>query len=148
MTGQPAPAALLQNATEFYRFIHCDPGRTSSRIVLVQKGTNGIEMTACAVSLHGHYGGDKAVCDEHARKLADAEWRTIQEKAAALDLWNYTPEKKTGLDGSDWLIEAGKDGQAKSLAEWSPAPGNYRALCLCLWRLSGMDMGVYKADEK
>ena len=148
VAGQPSLDSLLQNSTEFYRFIHYDPGITSSKIVLVCKGTNGIELTASGVSLHGYYEGDKASYDECSRILPSAEWDTIQEKVAALDFWNYTPNKKMGLDGSYWLIEAGKDGKTKSVTEWSPDPGNYRALCLYLWRISGVFMGQYRNDEK
>lgn len=147
VAGQPSLDALSQSATEFYRFIQCDPGRTSSKIVLVHKGANGIELKASAVSLHDYYAGAKAVYDEHSRILTDAEWGTIQEKIEALDFWNYTPNKKMGFDGSDWMIEAGKGGKTKSITEWSPDPGYYRALCLHLWRLSGMFMGTYKNDE-
>ncbi len=148
VAGQPSQDELIQSSTEFYRFIHFDPGRTSSKIVLVQKGTNGIELTACAVSLHHYYGGKKATYGEQTRILTDAEWSTINEKIDAVDFWNYTPNKKMGLDGSYWMIEAGKDGQTKSITEWSPDPGNYRALCLNLWRISGIFMGHYKNNEK
>ncbi len=148
VAGQPSHDELIQSSTEFYRFIHFDPGITSSRIVLVQKRTNGIELTACAVSLHGYYEGEKAVYDEHSRILTDVEWSTINEKIETLDFWNYIPNKKLGLDGSYWMIEAGKDGQTKSITEWTPNPGKYRALCLNLWRISGMFMGNYKNNEK
>ena len=79
---QPSLDSLLQNSTEFYRFIHYDPGITSSEIVLVCKGTNGIELTACAVSLHGYYEGAKATYGEQTRILSDAEWSTIKDKMA------------------------------------------------------------------
>ena len=147
VAGQPSFDALLQSSNEFYRFIHYDPGITSSKIVLVYKGTNGIELTACGVSLHGYYEGDKAIYGECSRIITNAEWDTIQEKIDALDFWNYIPNKKMGFDGSYWLIEAGKDGEKKSITEWAPDPGNYRALCLYLWRISGVFMGQYKNDE-
>jgi len=148
VVGQPSLDALLQSSSEFYRFIQYDPGITSSKIVLVHKGTNGIELTAGGVSLHGYYEGAKAVYDKHSRFLTDAEWSAIQAKVDDLDFWNYTPNKKMGLDGSYWLIEAGKDGQTKSITEWSPDPGYYRALCLYLWRISGVFMGQYRNDDK
>ena len=148
VAGQPSLDTLLDNSTEFYRFIQYDPGQTSSKIVLANKGTNGIELTASGVSLHSYYAGAKAVYDEHSRKLTDAEWSAIQEKVDDLDFWNYAPNMKMGLDGSYWMIEAGIDGKAKSITEWSPDPGKYRALCLYLWRISGVFMGQYRNDEK
>jgi hypothetical protein len=148
VAGQPSHDVLVKSSAEFYRFIYSDPGCTSSTIVLIQKGTNGIGLSACSVDLHGYYAERKATYDEHSRNLSEVEWSKIQETLEALDFWNYTPQKRMGLDGSYWTIEAGKDGYEKSITEWSPGPGSYRDLCLHLWRMSGMFMGMYKNDKK
>ena len=148
VAGQPSHFVLLKTTPEFYRFILIDPGHTSSSIVLVQKGTNGNELIACSVYLHDYYAKRNPVSDKHSRMLSTDEWNTLHDKLKAFDFWNYTPQEKLGMDGAYWVIEAGKDGHAKQISEWSPDPSNYRALCLFLWRLSGMQMGGYKNDEK
>ncbi|MGA3286132.1 MAG: hypothetical protein ABSD46_01755 [Bacteroidota bacterium] len=173
LAGQVKVEKMTKSKGESYRFILRDPGFTSSKIILITKDSSSIALNACYVSLHDYYGGRSGVLNRTDKVLSTDEWRDIEDKLSKLDFWHYSsiPTSsydsstqtssydsltQTGviyggtvwvtvhLDGSYWMLEGARDGVVRKFEECSPDSGDYRELCLSMWRISGLFMGFYK----
>jgi hypothetical protein len=146
---QPSLAKLQEAKADGYRFIMYDAGYTSSLSVLVQKSSEGAVLSAADVSLHDYYGSDgQRGVQRSTKQLSPDEWAALSAKLKRLDLWNYRPSGKAGLDGSSWVLEVVQGGKSRRITEWSPDIGDYRAACLLLWRMSGQFTGNYEKVER
>jgi hypothetical protein len=175
IAGQPELDSLSKIKCESYRFIFRDPGCTSSEIVLIIKDSSKILLKAGEVHLHEYYyNNGKAGFSTFEKALSEDEWRNIMEKLSKLDFWHYESPPTSGIiqetpkpgsdtmkaiqgstvwvrvqaDGTYWTLEGTKNGIARHFEEGSPEEGDYREVCLYLWRLSGLFMGLYNDMQR
>lgn len=144
LAKQPTLGVLKEARVEGCRFIFHDGGMTSSVVVLIQKVGQRVSMSAGRVSLHDYYGSEgKKGVERVGRSLSSDEWTQLSDKLEKLDPWRYQLTGSFGLDGDYWILEVFKDGKSRRITEWSPEAGEYRELCLDVWRASGLFMGWY-----
>ena len=73
------------------------------------------------------------------------EFLSLLEKA---DYWKLPSiqDNDDGVDGSQWILEAVKDDRYHIVDRWTPEKGEFRAACVYLLKLSGIDTDRLKDD--
>lgn len=140
--------SLLDGAkddTEIYRFLWL---RTFHHPIFVRIERNSSEIKLFTRELDGASGyetGKVLRSDEIILKQEDfCEFLNLLEKA---NYWNLPVQSDdAGNDGSQWILEATKNGRYHAVDQWTPKKGAYRETCLYLLKLSGVDLDRLKSD--
>jgi len=134
--GEPSLRAAMAGACTAYRFLWL---RTWGDPVAVR-----IERWPGAAPTLAAKGGydPGALALEETRPLAEAAWARFEALLAAAELDTIPAHGVEGLDGSQWIMEAVRQGAYRLVSRWTPArhgrDAAFRRACWFLVELSGL----------
>ena len=81
------------------------------------------------------------------RTLTEAEWCEFLRLLDKADYWKMpTQNEVLGCDGAEWILEGLKENRYHAVDRWTPQTGEFRAVCIYLLKLSGVDVDKLKDD--
>ncbi len=126
---------------EVYRLLWL---QTFAHPLAVRVTRRGAGAELVAVELDGTGFAEPGVPVERTRRtLSPAEWGRLQQALRRAGFWSLpTSSNLYGVHGSQWIVEARRNGRYHIVDRWSPRDGTYRALGLEFMALAGRDLAA------
>jgi hypothetical protein len=144
--GEKSLLDVSDKTAEAYRFLWLRSFHHPV-FVRIRRDQNGIKLFTKELDGAGGYEPGKVLRESEIslQRKEFCEFLRLLEKA---DYWTL-PSTKTdeaGADGAQWILEAVKENRYHIVDRWSPENGAYRAACVYLLKLSGIDTDRLKDD--
>lgn len=125
---------------EIYRFLWL---RTFRHPIFVRVERRQNEFKLFTKELNGAGGYEpREVLRDESRNLDQTEWCEFLKLLEQANYWALSTDLSddSGNDGAQWILEGVKENRYHVVDRWTPRTGEYRAACLYLLRLSGVEV--------
>lgn len=143
--GEPSLIEVYEPENEVYRFLWL---RTFHRpiVVRVERSLNSTKLVFVELSGAGGYEPGSVVRKEE-RTIGDGQWCDFLTLLAKAGYWKLGDDyDDSGNDGAQWILEGVREGRYHLVDRWTPDDGDYRAACIYLLNLSGIDTDKLGGD--
>ena len=146
--GEPNLLELAEQGTEVYRFLWLRAYHAPVAIRVLRREQSALLLGKRLGGAGGYDPGD--LIEEVALELKEDAWTEFSRLLEEANYWRAatTEVGLTRLDGSQWILEAVKDGRYHVVDRWSPSAtgspeedSKLREACLHLLTLSGIRVG-------
>jgi hypothetical protein len=121
-TGEPAFDALAASCTECYRLSIETSLAPQHRVYRMQRSAGEVSRFVAHFFIFGA-SRDEAAARTHEMTLEEPMWSAFDALLAAARFWDMpTENRRCGLDGSTYTLEAWKAGRRHKVVRWSPNP--------------------------
>lgn len=123
---------------EVYRFLWL---RSFHRpiAVRIEKTSDQLQLSLVETDGRGGYGPGDTLRRE-VKSIDNLQWCEFQALLDQAEFWTLAgDDKDPGQDGAQWIMEGVKNGRYHLVDRWSPETGAFRASCIYLLELSGID---------
>ncbi|HEY0428131.1 MAG TPA: hypothetical protein VGC76_10150 [Pyrinomonadaceae bacterium] len=144
--GEKSLLNVSDKNAEIYRFLWL---RSFHHPIFVRIERNRTEIKLFTKELDGAGGYEPGkVFRSNEVKLKQEEFCDFLKLLEKADYWRLPTKNDdySGEDGAQWILEGVKENRYHVVDRWTPEKGDYRAACIYLLKLSGVDTDRLKDD--
>lgn len=135
----------VSDEKEVYRFLWLRTFHHPIFVRIERKG-NSIRLFSKESNGAGGYEPGKVIRTTNTT-LDETQWLDFLNLLGESKYWQMPAEdKRSGFDGSQWILEGVKENRYHVVDRWTPETGEYREACIYLLKLSGVGVDRLK-DE-